>query len=69
MVSLFRAQVVDVAPDAVTIEVTGNRDKLDALLRVLEPYGVKELVQSGRSPSAAAPSPSPTGRCARRPAA
>ena len=47
IVQLFRAGVVDVAPDAVTIEVTGSRDKLDALLRVLEPFGVRELVKSG----------------------
>ncbi len=46
-VQLFRAKVVDVAPDAVTIEATGNTDKLDALLRVLEPFGIRELVQSG----------------------
>jgi acetolactate synthase-1/3 small subunit len=46
-VTLFRAKVVDVAPDAVTIEATGSTDKLDALLRVLEPFGIKELVQSG----------------------
>jgi acetolactate synthase-1/3 small subunit len=46
-VTLFRAKVVDVSPDAVTIEATGNSDKLAALLRMLEPYGVKELVQSG----------------------
>ena len=46
-VQLFRAKVVDVAPDAVTVEATGNADKLEALLRVLEPYGIKELVQSG----------------------
>jgi acetolactate synthase I/III small subunit len=45
---LFRAKVVDVAPDAVTIEATGSSDKLDALLRILEPFGIKELVQSGR---------------------
>src|SRR4249920_706916 len=44
---LFRAKVVDVAPDAVTIEATGNAEKLEALLRVLEPFGIKELVQSG----------------------
>jgi acetolactate synthase I/III small subunit len=44
---LFRAKVVDVSPDAVTIEATGNAEKLDALLRVLEPFGVRELVQSG----------------------
>lgn len=45
--ALFRAGIVDVAPDAVTIEVTGSRDKLDALLRVLEPFGIRELVKSG----------------------
>jgi acetolactate synthase-1/3 small subunit len=46
-VRLFRAKVVDVAPDAVTIEVTGNADKLADFLRVLEPFGIRELVQSG----------------------
>jgi acetolactate synthase-1/3 small subunit len=46
-VQLFRAKVVDVASDAVTIEATGSADKLSALLRVLEPFGIKELVQSG----------------------
>jgi acetolactate synthase I/III small subunit len=46
-VQLFRAKVVDVAHDAVTIEATGSADKLDALLRVLEPFGIRELVQSG----------------------
>jgi len=46
-VQLFRAKVVDVASDAVTIEVTGNAEKLAAFLRVLEPFGIRELVQSG----------------------
>jgi acetolactate synthase-1/3 small subunit len=46
-VQLFRAKVVDVAVDAVTIEATGTTDKLDALIRVLEPFGIRELVQSG----------------------
>jgi len=46
-VQLFRAKVVDVAADAVTIEATGSAEKLDALLRVLEPFGIRELVQSG----------------------
>lgn len=44
---LFRAKIVDVALDAVTIEATGKNDKINALLRSLEPYGVRELVQSG----------------------
>lgn len=46
-VQLFRAKVVDVATDAVTIEVTGDAGKLEAFLRVIEPLGVRELVQSG----------------------
>ena len=46
-VQLFRAKVVDVAPDAVTIEVTGNAAKLKDFLAVLEPFGIRELVQSG----------------------
>jgi acetolactate synthase-1/3 small subunit len=46
-VQLFRAKIVDVSVDAVTVEATGDREKIDALLRVLEPFGIKELVQSG----------------------
>jgi acetolactate synthase-1/3 small subunit len=46
-VQLFRAKVVDVAQDALTVEATGTRDKLDALIRMLEPFGIRELVQSG----------------------
>jgi len=47
IVQLFRAKVIDVAVDAVTIEATGGAEKIEALLRVLEPFGVKELAQSG----------------------
>ena len=46
-VTLFRARVVDVGIDAVVIEVTGDSGKTQALLRVLEPYGIKEIAQSG----------------------
>jgi acetolactate synthase-1/3 small subunit len=46
-VTLFRARVVDVAPDALVIEVTGDHGKVQALLRMLEPYGIKEIAQSG----------------------
>ncbi|NLX00026.1 MAG: acetolactate synthase small subunit [Actinomycetales bacterium] len=46
-VELFRAAVIDVGPDTLTIQATGNGGKLKALLDVLEPYGIKELVQSG----------------------
>jgi acetolactate synthase-1/3 small subunit len=46
-VQLFRAKVVDIGTDAVTIQAVGNADKLADLLRVLEPFGIRELVQSG----------------------
>lgn len=46
-VQLFKARVIDVAPDAVTVEITGNADKLADFLRVVEPFGIRELVQSG----------------------
>jgi acetolactate synthase-1/3 small subunit len=46
-VTLFRARVVDVATDAVVIEVTGDSGKIQAFLRVVEPYGIKEIAQSG----------------------
>ncbi|MBO0849499.1 MAG: acetolactate synthase small subunit [Pseudonocardia sp.] len=46
-VQMFRAKVVDVAPEAVTVEATGTSDKLSALLRMLEPYGIREMVKSG----------------------
>jgi acetolactate synthase I/III small subunit len=46
-VELFRAAVIDVGTDTLTIQATGNADKLQALLDVLQPFGIKELVQSG----------------------
>jgi acetolactate synthase-1/3 small subunit len=46
-VTLFRARVVDVATDALVIETTGDTGKIQAFLRVLEPYGIKEIAQSG----------------------
>lgn len=47
VVDLFRAHVVDVVPDTVTIEATGGPAKLSALLAALEPFGIREIVQSG----------------------
>ncbi|MFD0773286.1 acetolactate synthase small subunit [Streptomonospora algeriensis] len=44
---LFRANIVDVGPDVVVVEATGKPEKLDALVRNLEPFGIKELVKSG----------------------
>ncbi len=47
IVQLFKAKTVDVTPDSITMVVTGNPDKLDSLLTMLEPYGIRELAQSG----------------------
>ena len=47
-VQLFRATVIDVAADAVTIQIVGNTKKIADFLSILEPFGVRELVQSGQ---------------------
>ncbi|RSX55094.1 acetolactate synthase small subunit [Bifidobacterium dolichotidis] len=47
IVRLFRVRVVDVNPDSLTIEATGASGKIDALLSLLEHYGIIELVRSG----------------------
>jgi acetolactate synthase-1/3 small subunit len=46
-VDLFRAKVIDVVADALIIEITGDASKCEAFVKVLEPFGIKELVQSG----------------------
>ncbi|YAL84206.1 acetolactate synthase small subunit [Dermacoccaceae bacterium W4C1] len=47
LVEVFRANVIDLQPDSVIIQTTGARDKVAAFVLALEPYGVRELVQSG----------------------
>ncbi|WP_123576575.1 acetolactate synthase small subunit [Luteococcus japonicus] len=47
-VSLFRGKAVDVGPDSITVEATGSPEKLQAMLEMLKPFGVIELVQSGQ---------------------
>ena len=47
IVRLFRVRVVDVNPESLTIEATGAEGKIDALLGLLEHYGIIELVRSG----------------------
>ncbi|EEB64225.1 acetolactate synthase small subunit [Corynebacterium amycolatum] len=55
--NLFRARVVDVSQESVIIEATGERSKLVALLEVLEPFGIRELIQSGTVAMARGPKP------------
>ncbi|WP_125132185.1 acetolactate synthase small subunit [Microbacterium sp. 10M-3C3] len=47
VVNLFRASVVDYAPDALVVEITGDKGKVDAFLKAVEPFGIRELAQSG----------------------
>ncbi|HSX67987.1 acetolactate synthase small subunit [Nocardioides sp.] len=47
VVQLFSADVVDVAPDAVTVQLVGSSQRLADFLKVVEPFGIRELVQSG----------------------
>lgn len=44
---IFRAKIVDVHPEALTLEATGTPDKLEALVEILTPYGIRELAQTG----------------------
>ncbi len=52
---IFRARIVDVSPDSLLIEVTGTEDKIDAIFEMLKPYGIKELVRTGRIAMARGP--------------
>ena len=48
LVDVFRARVVDVRPESLIIEITGTEDKIDGLVEMLRPYGVIEMVRTGR---------------------
>ncbi len=48
IVDIFRANIVDVAPDSVTIEVTGDEEKIGSLLNLLSSFGIKEIARTGR---------------------
>jgi acetolactate synthase I/III small subunit len=48
LVDVYRARIVDVSPESLVIETTGTEDKIDSLLDVLRPYGVMEMVRTGR---------------------
>ncbi len=48
VVSIFRANIVDLCEKTITIEATGSADKIDALERMLEGYGIKEMVRTGK---------------------
>ncbi len=49
MVDIYRAKIVDVASDSLTVEVTGGEDKIDSLLTLLRPFGITEMARTGRT--------------------
>jgi len=66
IVDVFRAKIVDVAVDALVVEATGTEEKIDAIVGMLAPYGLKELVRTGRvamvrGGGATVTAPSPNG--------
>jgi acetolactate synthase I/III small subunit len=73
LVDVYRARIIDVSPESLVIETTGTEDKIDSLLEVLRPYGVMEMVRTGRvamargagttdkTAQAEAPAATPTG--------
>ena len=48
LVEIFRAQVVDINPDSLMIEISGKESKINAFIEVMRPYGILELVRTGR---------------------
>jgi acetolactate synthase-1/3 small subunit len=48
LASIFRAKIVDVAPDSVIVEITGTEDKIESLLELLRPLGILEMVRTGQ---------------------
>jgi acetolactate synthase I/III small subunit len=69
LVDVYRARIVDVSPESLVIETTGTEDKIDRLLEVLRPYGVIEMVRTGRVAMARGTLPIPRLRPASRTAA
>jgi acetolactate synthase-1/3 small subunit len=48
IVDIFRANIVDVSSDSLTVEVTGDEDKIDSMLKLLRAFGIREIARTGR---------------------
>ncbi|HHX44647.1 MAG TPA: acetolactate synthase small subunit [Chloroflexi bacterium] len=48
LVDIFRAQIIDVSPESMTVEITGTEDKVESLISMLRPFGIKEMARTGR---------------------
>ena len=47
MVDIFRAKIIDVSQDSITVEITGDDNKIEAFVDTIKPYGIKEMCQTG----------------------
>ncbi|MFH1379081.1 MAG: acetolactate synthase small subunit [bacterium] len=47
IVNVFRAKIVDVSNDAIIVEITGDEDKIQAFIKMIQPFGIKELIRAG----------------------
>jgi acetolactate synthase-1/3 small subunit len=61
LVNVFRARVVDVAPESLIVEITGSEDKVDSLVDVLRPFGILEMARTGRVAMARGAAAEPAG--------
>ncbi|HNX67976.1 MAG TPA: acetolactate synthase small subunit [Candidatus Omnitrophota bacterium] len=69
VVNTFRAKIVDVSPESMTIEVTGSEGKIDAMLELLRPFDLREVVRTGQIAMARRTEIAmPSKKCARKPA-
>jgi acetolactate synthase-1/3 small subunit len=48
LVDIYRAQIIDVSHESMTVEISGAEDKVDSLIEILRPFGIKELTRTGR---------------------
>lgn len=47
MVNVFRAKIVDVSSDSIIVEITGDENKIEAFVRMIQPFGIKEMIRAG----------------------
>ena len=45
---IFRSKIIDISPRSITVEATGSEQKVDALIKMLSPFGIKEIARTGR---------------------
>jgi acetolactate synthase-1/3 small subunit len=67
IVTAFRAHVIDIGPRAITVELTGDTEKIKAFISIVRPLGIKEVVRSGKVAMARAVQPNSDNNHGRRP--